>query len=731
MPLISIIFRALIIAPIRATIDTIKWLFTTVFPFLGTLLGSTPLNIIFFGSVVIMFLMWLRPDVVVWIMVLFWEINRFPTNIYWLASNIIQTLFYNWFAPVYNELVDFGVLVWTMVNNGICDGMPPFASSVDCLKFGDWLLIIDIWITSTYEFIYIGMGFLLLLAQLLVAMLGNLETFSFKKHNYCTMPACSDWGSMRIDPDSGSIIKNPGLFGVNFKDNLSEDDVRVAQIVAAILIFFIQWFLSEILPFLIQLSAWIIDIAKLVIYYLWTILRVLLEAIAALFGAAFYIMSRTFIDILNQPSLTIVFDPGFWNTSIAEFTSNNDTINEILDSFVEEYMFNITDLVQYRTIGIGRNETWEGFIRSYYWIHIGLQMIFELPLILSQLADKVTCLFLNLFQCLDLTVFCAYLFQSGEICLGLQKVATNNYLQSQTPDPWYYNYKDPVNIRIETLADCSHYGCNQTYCPTNAPDACMSALAESFRCFPSKGLQIEEDNFVCLDVGVGGGNPTTGPIWDPEDTFCWYDKPDGTTAQGNCIVTPYEPYYHSPINIPLAWLGGTEGVNFTYPFEEGCNITDVPGFNDSCRYCGNLFVTEASGIFYFSRAWFVAADLDFLYVAIDELNDLLIGVDLWAAIKELSIYMGGLCVEINSLIRDSGQCPCCGCSTAEGQFIKIIDEYIFKYIACEGYPCNPPVDDCCTKPPGHPLPDPYTSMLYTIRDIIDSFDIFNVLPDLF
>lgn len=732
MVLIVIFLRAFIIAPIRALFDLLKWLWSTVFPFLGTLLGSTPLNIIFIVSIVIMFLMWRYPDVVVWLMVLGWEIlASFFYNIYLAGWNIINTLFYNWFTPLYNEIADFVVLVWTMVNNGICNGMPPFADpeTVDCYGFGDWLTIIEIWISSTYEYITIAMAFLAMLAQLLFTILGNLDTFTefSLTEKYCPMPACSDWGEMRIDPDTGNIIKYPGLAGINYKDNLDEADVRVAQIIAAIIIFFIQWFTSEWLPFLVQISAFLADVGRLLIYYYQEFLILLTELFANILGAAFYIIARAYQNILTQPDKTIVFDPDFWNTNITAYTKEKQ--QEILDAYVYKYMVNITELLLNKEDLPGREEVRQELLRYYGFIHIALQILNELPFIMGAMADKVWCLFLYLFQCLNLSFFCSYLFKPGEACIGLQKIATNDYLQSQTPDPWYYNYKDPDLFRFSFLAGCSNYGCNQTYCPSSAPSDCQLAAANLFVCIPSVGQEITQLNFACIEA-IGTADPRTGPLYDHEDARCIYENNFGSLTTIPCPITPYEPFYHSPISIPVSEFGGKVGVNFTYPFDEGCNITDVPGFNDSCRYCGFLFVTEASGIFYFSREFFVAAGLEFLYVALDEISDLL-GINMWAALTELSFYLSDLCIELNELVRGSGACPCCKCQPEDGSILKFFDDVLFRFFTCEGYPCipilNPP---CCTPDIGNG-PEGYYSLLYIIRDIIETFDLFNVLDNLF
>jgi hypothetical protein len=712
MVFISVIIKSFIILPLRVIWDLIQWFFKVFLPFIGTILGAYPLNVIFLISIFIMFLMFIFPDWVSWMLVLVWEINRnFFINIWLVAINAIVQLFYSWFATGWNNFIDFWSLVFEMVWAGLCGGAPPFSQIVDCTGFGNFLIIIEIILGYFIEYWTILMGTFVLAFQLLNTILGPISDPLMSNKVFCANQACSDWGGkIRIDPDTGSLIKNPGPFGLNLKSMLNEQDVRFAQVFAYMIVGFIKWLFLDVIPLLFQVLAFSTDVFRLVLFYFQELVLEIVEAFARVFGAVVYIIQRAFNYISLQPDGVIVFDTEFWNMNISEF--KHGTQDEIINAYIGEYMINITNLMLYqiRDKGIGNIDVTNKLINLYGYIYVALQIIMELPLSFVLLIDKFWCVFIHLFQCLDLTITCRALFQPPLECFALQKIATNDYLQSKTPDPWYYNYGEPLVLELYLYSYCLGAGCSQNgTCPDGAPDICQSGA--QFKCIDYiNGISYEfrEYDFQCVDGTFGGVDPTTGPYREPGPLCILRHVP---TATGCTINQNEDP----PITVYLGNYGSHEILEFR---ETGCNLTDVPLTPNGCRYCGEYWkISDSSGLLFPDKnKWWNVYNLDIIVIAIDLLN-VLITEDLWAGLYELGVFFMFECLDFSDSFF--GDCPCNTCDTTDFPLLEFADLKFFEYFTFLKYPCNP-VIECCEK-------SPYYSLLFVMTDILNTFDLFGVL----
>ena len=709
MGLFTVAFRLFILVPIRVVIDLVKWFLKVFVPFISTLLASTPLNIIFLISVFIMVLMYIFPDIVVWNMVLIWEFNRnFLFNIYRVALNIIIQLFYNWWASSWNILVVFIELVFEMVWAGICGGAKPFEQIVECIGFENYLIIFEIIVSHLYEYWVILMGTLALLFQLLNTILGPLtdplKSKNLRSEGYCDNQACSDWGKFRINPDTGVIINNPGPFRLNLKAMLNEVDVRYVQIYAYIIIASLQWLLLDVIPFFLQVWAFWTDIFRLILFYFQEHVVWAVGVVARIFGAISYIIQRAYKSIINQPSGVIVFDPEFWNMNISEYKYGNQ--QEIINAYVGEYMLNITNLVLYRIRDeeIGNVDVTNELIRYYGYFYVFMQIVMELPLTILLVIDKFICIYIFFFQCIDFTIACEFLFNPPKTCLVVQRMATNDFYLSQTPDPWYYNYDTTLVWDLYLLSYCMGAGCSfNGSCIPEAPSFCKSGA--QFKC----GIQpITQLNFGCVDSSFSI-NPRTGPFQTPTkcvfpyfgiNTTCDIDETDGPG-----------------IAIPLEDYGSNPNIIVTYT---GCNIT-YNGKNDTCRYCGHYLDLKQSGLLFPDKyTWWNIIGIKIIVVSIDILDvliDAIAPVDLWAGLYEMGVFFMDTCLDFSNIF---GECPCSSCPTEPEQFIRAVDVYFFIPLGFkEWYPCNP-INGCCQQ-------SPYYSIIYALTALIQKFDIFNVL----
>jgi hypothetical protein len=756
--------------PIRVLADIIRWFTTVVIPAYIEVVSALPIpfNIIFvigtFLAILLIIFAFLVPDFFVWLLVGVWTLSKFFFDIYLAAVNEILQFLYNWYEPIWNELVAFFNLIFTMVWAGLCDGAEPFQQIVDCAGYDNFLSIIQILANTIYNYYFIMANLMLTLAIGLFNILGSLndplspdymytsnryhraewgdfektKTYEYfyrtegtdqnstmhhgpggsdefkgeegrKGKNFCEMPACSDWGKVRVDPLTGNVKYYPGLLGLNLKSMLGEQDVRVAQFIAKILVAILQWLFEEVLGFLAVMVAFVGDVLKLFLFYFVEFVIWAVQAFSNLLGSLYYILTRGLENVLTQPSLEIVFDPDWWRINITDFKQFHN--KNISDAFTVDYLNSTTELFL-DDPSLPFPELRLELKKIYGIINIGLQMLFEAPLVVVLVIDKGLCVLFNLLPCIgsNLIIICNFFFKPPLTCVAWQKMATNDTLIA---NGWYYNYQGIEKIDVDLYAYCADFGCQNITtpphgCPTSAPGFCQ--VGEQFNCKNLFGeeIPIDPNSFFCLDFTQGGfGPPLFGPPFNASEAICVGG------VDNECIVT----FEDGPtLVIPTSFLGGTDDFLLT---EFGCNITSETLGNDTCRYCAAVFELELAGILFPSRYTWSIFEL-FNWVAVVDVLDALaevLGESLWAGFRDIGYWFRDQCLDLAALL---GQCPCNTCPTNPTQLLYYIDIILFNSFTPPGYPCNPtfPADGSCCQT------SPWFSLWFLWEALLSAFDIF-------
>lgn len=731
---ISSIFLIFIII-YRIGRDTVDFIIKNIIPWIVTIVGSTPLNIIFLIGIAILVVLYIFSEAFAWVEMLRWEFVRLGVNIQLIPMNLIIQLFYSWWAQIWNDGAEFWVLLIEMIWNGICGGAEGFQEIVDCTGFDNFLIMFELIVSLLYSTFLI----LMFVLQLIFQSLQDSMCIDIECSNICETPACNTWIERRIDPFSGVIIENPGPFRID-KSYLSEVDVYMAQILSKIIISGIQYFIEDILPAIVIGVAFGGDLMKCNLLFFAFIAEWAIKAFAELFTNASYIIIRAFRSVLNSEEefdLTIIWDPGYYNNiTLKKYSVKHE--QEVRDQFIDDYMSDPSELLLMNPKLPGDPDI-INFLIDVVLLYKGtLSLLFEIPILGMQLSDKIFCFIINLPFCLPLNFLVCGLVKPPVDCVVYQlmtNIGAGNY-----------EY-DPRDVQIKDLYSLIR---NVLFSNPNDADDCKS----------TSGIVYKDTDKHWLD-GRDTGAPDFHKNWRNLTCIKGIEYPYNHGTDFGPLVCGITNIVCSTINDCPSSCSGC--VNFFGNFRCLCSgecTHPETGASGSCqfcatstldlrpygdendvwqlvitkRYCGHVFHMENGGPLFFRRDTVFGDIIDpfinFVSGFIEIFNDIPAVpnipdpfINFWGLMAEISTWFWDEC---NSLLPQ-GQCPCTPCEVDPSQPLYFLD-----FIpGIKGFPCNPnhpdPAKKCC-------IVSPYFSILWVFDDIYEAvgLDLFDqseiVLP---
>jgi len=704
----SLIFQLFILLPFQVFRDVLTFVVTSLVPFLTTIIGSFPLNIIVLISFALIFVMYIFSEPFVIVLMLSWELQRIWINLHIIAMNLIVNFSYNWGAQIWNDTIDFVVLVLEMIWNGLCGGSEGFAEVVDCTGFDNFLIMFEMIVEFLYQSFIINMFVL----QLLFAALSDALCADVECSNICETPSCNSWTDKpRIDFITGQVIHNPGLFGLNFKEYLSETDVYYAQIISKIAISFIQFIMEDVVPFIIQIAAFYMDWFKCTLLYFAWVAAWVIGAVARIFAKLAYIVIRAFKSVYNSATATIEFDPGYYSNSSSGYADKHQ--QEVTDIFVNTYMADFSELFLMRP-DLPGNVDFTNFLIDVILLYKGiLNIIFEVPLIILQLADKIACIVVNLPFCIPLNDLLCALVRPATKCFVWTII--NNGLGNGADGDEYY----AEGLYVKDLYSAINNGF------TSGASSCKSLTTglvyENQFAAATKYWNINEVshgrrrwlNLTCVYLPVYPRNER----WEQGVTVCgWLFTPPTCSYNWQCppmctcMVGGGSPYGRcfcggecihpiTGVTEPCRFCRASQ-IDLRQWGDEGDNW-DYSGVWPNGGICGHVFNMETGGPLFIERDSVVGDIMDLFAESFDWAIDFINGLpgpnipnffdNFWGRMFYISKSFWDVCVTL----FPPSNCPCTTCEVASSQILWYFD----LIPGMKGFPCNPahpdPAKRCC------------------------------------
>jgi len=677
----SSIFKVIFILPLWVARDVFEVILEGVSFFLS-ILFSCPAGLILAASVGLVIKVYFSSELAVWVLELYWEFARLAYNAQIVAMNISMDLYYNFAVPVHNLYMDFLSLFIEALWNGLCGGVTRFSEVADCTGFNNLLLVVKFMFLLFQN----QLNILLFLLELLFMSLRNYICSDSDCSNICETPSCSSWIEPRIDPFTSEIIMNPGPLGIQMKNYFEFENLELVKAFVQIVVGVVQWVVEDVLPFLVQLTAFAFDVYKLImLHYVWLVSWVI-NMMSRVFAKITFVILRAFQGLLHEPDKTVVFDPKYYNGSIQEFGLKN--AEAVRDAFINDYMNNITELFLTDPSLPGNKNVTNTLIDYYFGIKAFVELIFEVPFAVFLVGDKVRCLLFRFIFCIKIDFICGFLFAPPVDCFAnaimyntsttIGNVTTYEYFQMETKE-----------YDVFLLMFCLG-GFNNPFSPPFLHSKCggdgdtVEGDLTDIICQSGTTTWEFDGNINCVDsptpITVGGDLLCSGPPPDNINTTC--NNPYDTSDDGSCLFCWYDDGEDLSFE---AWTSDTYVVNF------------------APHVCGDIFRVKDPGILFLNKQ-----TMGGVIVTVFNVINFFSAGDIWGDLAALSMFFHDLCLSLFD-----HECGCTDCEIDESQTLLTLLNFFLT-----GFPCNPvhpdPEKKCCGL-------SPYKSTLWFWDDVFEFF----------
>jgi hypothetical protein len=642
----------------------------------------------------------------VWVMITYWDLNRIIVNVQLFALNAINQFTYDWIARIWNDTIDFVLLVIERTWNGICGGAEDFEDVVDCTGFNNFLIVIEILATTFHQYFII----LMLILQLIFAALQDSLCSDIECSNLCETPTCTSWSEIPIYNKEGVLLTRPGPLGVNWLDYLSETEIYYAQILANIITSFLQWLIGDVLPFWVQITAFMSDIFKLLLlYYSWIAIWVI-KVMSKLMSKLSYIIIRAFYTILNNvDDKAIIFRPEYYLQNITNYAEEHQ--NTVQINYIDNYMNDYTELFLLMPNLPGNKNFTNTLINIYFNVKLVLDIIFEIPLAILQAIDKIICSIINLPFCIGWSDLCDILFKPPVDCIvAASHMNCQDFKDLREPE---HPCSSGDIVALDFFIKDFHSLMGQTSALDaflSTVDDCKSYITGEY--FDEWGTELK-DGFDHPNAVYETWNGVKC-ISATEPLFYGAYGSNLCTPELDICENPYIPAQDGRCYICL-----TSSLDYQY-FGD---LSDAWVWSESGKFlfwCSDIFRMESGGILFADKiVW------KFALLFVDDLAALVLQ-NFWFDLASLSKWFWTECHDLLDPIDMILECPCIACEVNSTQILYYLD-WIPNY---KGFPCNPnhpdPSKSCCIK-------SPYMSILWFFDSLYeffngDLFDECNICP---
>lgn len=737
----------------------ISYFFGTIVPIFISLITSFPLNIIVLLSFFLTVVMYFTPDIFVRIIVIYWELERLFWNIQIAAFNSIKNIFYEIFAPFYNDGVFFIQSVIEVFFQSICQDATTFGRYAQCTGASSFIQIFKFGLIFLSQVFMGALAFFNLGSRLIIDLFCIDAT---NCGNICDTPTCSTWSSFKNNefysienkyqnreffkynneynntynlqnPASPPLIKGKdsnlywgdrlGPFGLDLKNyfgdfpNMVEikrfnsfdpkgkiysasetmrksayEFLHAAQWLGKILATGFQWFVEEVLPFVVEFFCFAFDCFKLLIAYFGKLLINILFIMVKIIGKGFFVLLVGIRDIitssLNPDAPTPIVEWDFEYFRSNQSTMSYETLNRITDKVMNEYLTNSSNLLLLREDVPFNWFSRMVYLQIYNIFEIVLKILFEVPILTIHLIDKVVCLMTNIPYCLHIGSVCDTLFKPPVICA--------TWVEYYEEDgKWEYAY--PFASSLDVLRTINKgSGWEPCYIPGTHDTYLKTHICKDTYYFPGDGISF-------------GYNSASGNCYNyrngPEQAVKAVSINNEKLSTPQCLKPDPTPGSYSYQNCQFGDVGNIDlnywGNYIYHPLNWWHHIAYYFYEYDSSR--GILFFDKTS-----DASW------NFFDSILDPLFSVW-GTDFWSVMTKISFYFHSTCNDILG-----GECPCQACQADITQTLHYLD-----FIpGLEGWPCNPthpnPLLKCCVE-------SPYKSIFWYLDSFSEwlGIDIFN------
>jgi hypothetical protein len=446
-----------VLVPFIAIVRTAIWMANTTISIITTIGSSFPLNIIFLLSLLLIVIMWLWPSPFTIAYVVYLRVNELFTNIMLIALNLVYGIAYKELVPFYNDAIDFFSLFLSMFWGGICEGAAPFHDVANCQGFVDLVEMLKITWALWVSYYNLAFSIVWALYEFFAEIKQGIdEEISSKRRRgaldgagnklpwlICDFPACDAWDgstprpltNIRREPIvdevtgkflySGTSWGPPGLYLV--RQYLSPFEVKVAQLMARVVIWVWNLIFGKIVPAIVQLAAFQVDLMSIA----FKLLEGIVEEMLDLIGSMFLFLFDFFYEVVHETMVVhnstdyIDFGPEY----TINYTSNNRQYNETHGGDHYKDHFLVTDcnrsksdgMLERVTVGSPKFQAFLLKVRQILW-NLVCELL-DLPVNLFSIMDKAICLIENVAYCIPYEDFlCAWLFAPPAYCTVVQPI---------------------------------------------------------------------------------------------------------------------------------------------------------------------------------------------------------------------------------------------------------------------------------------------------------------------